>query len=71
LAECSKDEQQDSWRPILEVGPKIPANLRNIFEQSKVDFQMEPLGCAIPSDHLQETFSGLLKKEQGFFSASE
>ncbi len=50
--ECGKDVGQDSWPPILEIGEKIPAETRKVFEQNNVDYQSEPLGCAIPSKQM-------------------
>jgi hypothetical protein len=48
-AECSADQGQAAWPPVLEIGANTPADAVSAYAQSNVGFESEPLGCAIPS----------------------
>jgi hypothetical protein len=48
-AECSTDQGQASWPPVLAIGASTPADAVSAYAQSNVGFESEPMGCAIPS----------------------
>jgi hypothetical protein len=49
VAECSTDEGQASWPPVVAIGPNTPANVVQALAQSNAGYESEPLGCAIPT----------------------
>jgi hypothetical protein len=49
-SECSQDQGQDAWPPILAIGANTPADVVSAFEESNVGYETEPYGCAIPTD---------------------
>jgi hypothetical protein len=50
VTECSTNEGQASWPPIIEIGAATPASVVNVFNASNVDYESEPLGCGLLSD---------------------
>jgi hypothetical protein len=48
--ECSTDQGQASWPPVTEIGAGVPQSVVDIFEDSNIDFENEPFGCAVPTE---------------------
>ena len=49
VAECSKDEGQDSWPPLRDIGSETPAGRVLIYAENDIGYENEPFGCATRS----------------------
>lgn len=49
-AECTKDEGQDEWPPLRDVGAETPAERLQLYAENDIGYEDEPFGCATRSN---------------------
>ena len=49
VTECSEDQGQNDWPPIVAIGDNTPASVEAAYEESNAGYETEPFGCAVPS----------------------